>query len=68
MFVANLRGEIVDLNPQVEYFLGIPKAEIISHSILKYLHPDDISKTIQALTDLKKNKILKGFATKVLTH
>ena len=68
MFVANLRGEIADLNPQVEYFLGIPKAEIISHSILKYLHPDDISKTIQALTDLKKNKILKGFSTKVLTH
>ena len=68
MFVANLRGKIVDLNPQVELFLGIPKIEVISHSILNFLHPDDISKTIQALSDLKKNKVLKGFSTKVLSH
>ena len=68
MFVANLRGEIVDLNPQVEFFLGIPKIEVISQSILNFLHPYDITKTIQALSDLKKNKVLKGFSTKVLSH
>jgi PAS domain S-box-containing protein len=68
LFVTNLRGEIVDLNPQVENFLGIPKNEIINNSILKYLHSDDISKTIQALTELKKIKVIKGFSTKVLTH
>lgn len=67
MFVANLRGEILDLNPQVEAFLGLTKDEIISHSILNYFHKEDIPKTIHTLGNLKKNKVLKGFSTRILS-
>lgn len=66
MLVANLRGEIIDLNQQVEFFLGKEKKEILKNSILNYIHPDDINKTIQALSELKKNKVLQSFTNRVI--
>jgi len=59
--VADKYGNIIEVNQQFEGELGYDAKELEGKRILSFVHKDDLSKTINAIRDLKKNIPLVGF-------
>jgi len=64
--VASLDGYFKNINPAFEKILGYTSEEFLSSSFLNYIHPDDIEKTNDQLTNLAAGKASNDFVNRYL--
>lgn len=61
MAIARLNGEIVAINDACSHTLGLSEAELLGHSFLELIHPDDLAKTYTQLNQLGQGLDITGF-------
>ncbi len=59
--IADLTGRFIKLNPAWEWTLGYSREELMESQFFDFVHPDDISKTEQAMSKLAENKKVSSF-------
>ena len=59
--IANTAGKFTRLNPEWEKVLGYPIAELEGRSFLDLVHPDDLSGTIEAVSELDAQEEVLSF-------
>lgn len=59
--VASMDGIILELNQIWETALGYAIDDLIGHSVMEYVHPDDAQPTIDAISQLRGQKLLLNF-------
>ena len=62
--IANLKGEFVRLNQEWEVVLGHPLTQLEGAYFLEYVHPDDVSTTLQAFNRLLQGQDLTFFVNR----
>ena len=65
--VANVEGYFLKVNHAFEGFLGYTEKELLSHSFLDFIHPNDIDKTLQELSELALGKTTFSFQNRYRT-
>lgn len=61
MLVAHFDGKISAVNPAWSKTLGWPEEHLINSQFLDFVHPDDLERTIDAMTDLKRGEHFPTF-------
>ena len=62
--VANLEGYFVKINKAFTEFLGYTEKELTSNLFINYVHPDDVSKTLEELNNLKNGENTISFGNR----
>lgn len=62
--VANLEGYFVKINKAFTEFLGYTEKELTSNLFINYVHPDDVSKTLEELNNLKNGENTFSFGNR----
>ena len=62
--IFSMESKFVKLNPAFSKTLGWSDMELMGKSIIDFIHPDDIHKTIQALKHLKQGEPLVNFTNR----
>ncbi len=62
--IASMDGYFLRLNDQWEKALGYSKEELMSKPYLEFVHPDDLSSTMAADTDLTKDMDVLNFVNR----
>ena len=59
--VADTDGNFLRINPEWQDVLGYSEEELLNHKFLDFVHPDDLHKTMQAISELTKQKRVFNF-------
>ena len=59
--IADVQGNFIRLNPEWEHVLGYSLDDLVGHSFLELVHPDDLEGTLAALTRLKSQEEILSF-------
>jgi PAS domain S-box-containing protein len=59
--IANTEGYFLQVNPTWEKMLGYSQAELLTHSFLDFVHPDDRDHTLAVMHDLAAQKQIWHF-------
>ena len=62
--VANLEGYFVKINKAFTELLGYTEKELTSNLFINYVHPDDVSKTLEELNNLKNGENTISFGNR----
>ena len=62
--VANLEGYFVKINKAFTELLGYTEKELTSNLFINYVHPDDVSKTLEELNNLKNGENTFSFGNR----
>lgn len=62
--IADIDGNFRRINKSWEGVLGYKVDELEGRSYLDFLHPDDLDVTLQALADLKQQKMVRGLVNR----
>lgn len=65
--VANFDGEFVKVSRSWENSLGFLSTDLVGQKFMSFIHTDDIQKTNEAFSDLKKGKNVIGFENRYKT-
>jgi PAS domain S-box-containing protein len=65
--VANTSGEFIRVNKRWEEILGYSAADIEGRPFLDYVHPDDLSATLETMTTLDNQSEVKNFKNRYLS-
>ncbi len=65
--ISNIAGIFLRLNPEWEKVLGYPINEIVGKRIIDFVHPDDVDKTLEALSLLAEQKEVSNFVNRFRT-
>jgi PAS domain S-box-containing protein len=66
--IARLDGYFHQLNPAWERTLGIPRAELLKHPFIDFVHPDDVEGTRAQLLNLAKGAPVIDFENRYRCH
>lgn len=64
--IANLEGYFLKINDAFTKTLGYTERDLITKQLINFVHPDDVSKTIQELTNLKNGLNTLNFGNRYL--
>jgi len=59
--IADIQGRFIRLNPEWEQVLGYPIDDLIGHSLMDFVLPEDKKKTLQALSQLDRQEEVRSF-------
>jgi PAS domain S-box-containing protein len=59
--IANTSGQFIRLNPAWETTLGFPLSELLGRSFLDFVHPNDLNRTLAAISQLEKQEEILSF-------
>ena len=59
--IATFEGYFTKLNPAWERTLGWTRDELVSHSFISFVHPDDVKKTLETLKDIATGSSILTF-------
>lgn len=59
--IADYQGFLKEINPEWTKLLGYSEKELKAQPFLQFVHPDDISKTLQAIRRLRKGNAILNF-------
>lgn len=62
--IADTDGKFLEVNKQWEEILGFPAGELIGRKFLDFVHPDDLSATLEAMSQLEKQSNVLGFVNR----
>jgi len=65
--ISDIAGVFLRLNPEWEKVLGYPINEIVGKRIIDFVHPDDVDKTLEALSLLAEQKEVSNFENRLRT-
>ncbi|MFW5757742.1 MAG: ATP-binding protein, partial [Bacteroidota bacterium] len=65
--IADLNGQFLKLNKQWETALGYSINELIGENFFKFIHPEDIESTREAVKDLRNEKEILNFVNRYRT-
>ena len=64
--IANLDGYFLKINDAITKTLGYSERDLITKQLISFVHPEDVSKTIQELTNLKNGLNTLNFGNRYL--
>jgi len=64
--MANADSYFTKISPSVQNILGYTEEQFLTRSFMDLVHPDDISITFQAMTDLSAGKTISNFINRYL--
>lgn len=65
--IADHQGKILSINNQWQNTLGYSQNEIEGKNFIDFVHPDDITPTIQKFTEIRKTRSDEGFVNRYRT-
>lgn len=65
--ISDISGIFLRLNPEWEKVLGYPIDEIVGKRIIDFVHPNDVDKTLEALSLLAEQKEVSNFVNRFRT-
>ncbi|PWH82221.1 histidine kinase dimerization/phosphoacceptor domain -containing protein [Brumimicrobium oceani] len=65
--IFHLDGRFVKVSPSWTKLLGYAENELVSHSFLEFLHPEDKEKSLQIYTDVERNKRTPTFENRYIS-
>lgn len=66
--IADFKGNFVKVNKEWESVLGYSSDDLQKRTFLEFVHPDDIEKTLHALSRLKKGEKIMNFVNRFRSH
>ncbi len=66
--IADFKGNFVKVNKEWECVLGYSSDDLQKRTFLEFVHPDDIEKTLHALSRLKKGEKIMNFVNRFRSH
>lgn len=66
--IADLQGNFVKVSKAWETTLGYSVRELEGHCFLDFVHPEDLDKTLQAITQLANNQEIVNFENRYFCH
>lgn len=62
--IADIKGYFIRINKQWEVVLGYKTDELVQHSFLEFVHPDDLEETVEAIEQLNKHVLVLNFTNR----
>jgi PAS domain S-box-containing protein len=62
--IINLEGNFEVINKNFETVLGYSEQELLSHTLMTFLHPEDIESTLQEISNIQKGDMAIVFANR----
>jgi PAS domain S-box-containing protein len=62
--IANTDGYFLDVNPAWEKTLGYKKERLLTTPFFNFLHPDDITKTVEKFKEVSRDEQTVDFETR----
>jgi PAS domain S-box-containing protein len=66
ILVTDTRGNFVQVSPSSMTILGYEPAEMIGHSAVEFIHPDDLDSTRQEMRTARRGRHMRNFETRYL--
>jgi len=66
ILVTDTRGNFVQVSPSSKTILGYQPAEMIGHSAVEFIHPDDLDSTRQEMRTARRGRHMRNFETRYL--
>ncbi|WP_244549243.1 PAS domain S-box protein [Bradyrhizobium canariense] len=64
ILVTDTKGNFVQVSPSSMTILGYTPAEMIGHSAVKFIHPDDLDRTREEMRAARRGRQMRNFETR----
>ncbi len=68
ILVTDSEGNLVQVSPSVTAILGYQTSELIGHSAMEFIHPEDIEHTVKDMQAARQGQHKRNFETRFLNH
>jgi len=62
--ITDTTGRFIRVNPEWKRVLGYPLETLRGSRFIEFVHPDDITTTLEAVEDLSRGNMIKGFVNR----
>ncbi|MBP7652686.1 PAS domain S-box protein [Candidatus Dependentiae bacterium] len=62
--IADVEGNFIKINKEWEKILGYPESELMKKKFIDFIHPDDLEKTFDAISQLKNENEVLNFVNR----